>query len=95
MYVFKLSFLKLCNNCKPLKEYIRLFDVTERTGMRRHRTGRMCHSCGEGLRDTIIHFGEKAPFTSPYNWEEAAEAVDEADLVLCLGSSLKVFIIDM
>ena len=58
--------------------------------MRRHKTGRMCHVCDAELRDSIIHFGEKAPFTPPYNWEEAAEAAKEADLILCLGSSLKV-----
>ncbi|XP_064604941.1 NAD-dependent protein deacetylase sirtuin-7-like [Liolophura sinensis] len=83
-------FIELCKECKPLREYIRLFDVTERTGVRRHSTGRSCHMCGSPLKDTIVHFGEKGGLQSPYNWQEAADAVDDCDMILCLGSSLKI-----
>ena len=38
---------------------MRLFDTTERTGIRKHETGRKCHCCQSALRDTIVHFGEK------------------------------------
>ena len=77
--------------CKPRREYLRLFDVTERTGVRRHSTDRKCHHCNEALYDCIVHFGEKGPLsTSPYNWETAANAAEKADVILCLGSSLKV-----
>ena len=76
--------------CVPHRSYLRLFDVTERTALRLHKTGRNCKLCATPLRDTIVHFGEKGGLTSPYNWQEAADAVDEADLILCLGSSLKV-----
>ena len=80
-----------CRSCSPPKEYLRLFDVTERTGVRKHQTGRHCKSCGQELRDSIVHFGERSPgLESPYNWEEAAQAADQADLILCIGSSLKV-----
>jgi NAD-dependent SIR2 family protein deacetylase len=41
------------------REYMRLFDVTERTGVRKHGTVRRCHRCQSELRDTIVHFGEK------------------------------------
>lgn len=41
---------------------MRLFDVTERTGMRKHGTGRSCHHCQTELKDTIVHFGEKVFF---------------------------------
>jgi len=71
---------------------VRLFDVTERTGVRNHKTGRDCHVCGTELKDTIVHFGEKGSLQSPHNWVEAADAVAKADLILCLGSSLKVCI---
>ncbi len=82
--------MQVCSNCQPRRECIRLFDVTERTGVRRHRTGRTCHNCNEELRDTIVHFGEKGTLESPHNWKEAADTVDKADTVLALGSSLKV-----
>ena len=42
------------------------------------------------LRDSIIHFGEKLRNGSPYNWEAARDTVKNADLIICLGSSLKV-----
>ena len=70
---------------------MRLFDTTERTGLRHHGTQRECMVCTSELRDTIVHFGEKSPgLKSPYNWEEAASAADGADVILCLGTSLKV-----
>ncbi|ELU02773.1 hypothetical protein CAPTEDRAFT_228445 [Capitella teleta] len=84
-------FIEVCHSCNPPKEYLRLFDVTERTGVRKHQTGRLCSDCGQELRDSIVHFGERSPgLLSPYNWEEAAQAADQADLILCIGTSLKV-----
>lgn len=82
--------LQCCYSCNPHKEYIRLFDVTEKTGVRRHTTGRRCRTCGSLLTDTIVHFGEKGKIKSPYRWKEAVRAAKNADLILCLGSSLKV-----
>ncbi len=34
---------QICTECSPQREYMRLFDVTERTAVRRHKTGRTCH----------------------------------------------------
>jgi NAD-dependent SIR2 family protein deacetylase len=65
-------------------------DITERTGVRRHKTGRRCHKCRAELYDIIVHFGEKGGYQAPYNWKRAARAADHADMILCLGSSLKV-----
>ncbi|XP_026786149.3 NAD-dependent protein deacetylase sirtuin-7 [Pangasianodon hypophthalmus] len=83
-------FIEVCVSCTPVREVIRLFDVTERTALHRHATGRWCAQCRGELRDTIVHFGERGTLEQPLNWKGAAEAAEQADLILCLGSSLKV-----
>uniref|UniRef100_A0AAY3ZVY7 NAD-dependent protein deacetylase sirtuin-7 n=1 Tax=Denticeps clupeoides TaxID=299321 RepID=A0AAY3ZVY7_9TELE len=83
-------FIEVCTSCSPARECIRLFDVTERTALHRHGTGRSCGDCGSELRDTIVHFGERGILEQPLNWKGAAEAAKQADVILCLGSSLKV-----
>ncbi|XP_071796860.1 NAD-dependent protein deacetylase sirtuin-7-like [Asterias amurensis] len=83
-------FVEVCTECDPEIQYIRLFDVTERTSLRRHWTGRSCHSCGGPLRDSIVHFGEKGAVEQPLNWPGAVSAAGDADMILCLGSTLKV-----
>ncbi|XP_008278504.1 NAD-dependent protein deacetylase sirtuin-7 [Stegastes partitus] len=83
-------FIEVCTSCSPVREYVRLFDVTERTSLHRHATGRRCSHCGGELRDTIVHFGERGTLEQPLNWKGAAEAAKMADVILCLGSSLKV-----
>ncbi|XP_071771425.1 NAD-dependent protein deacetylase sirtuin-7 [Centroberyx gerrardi] len=83
-------FIEVCTSCSPAREYVRLFDVTERTSLHRHATGRRCGHCGAELRDTIVHFGERGTLEQPLNWKGAAEAAKMADVILCLGSSLKV-----
>ncbi|XP_026866442.2 NAD-dependent protein deacetylase sirtuin-7 isoform X2 [Electrophorus electricus] len=83
-------FIEVCTSCSPVRELIRLFDVTERTALHRHGTGRLCVHCGAELRDTIVHFGERGTLEQPLNWKGAVQAAQQADLILCLGSSLKV-----
>lgn len=83
-------FIEVCTACSPVREYVRLFDVTERTSLHRHGTGRRCSHCCGDLRDTIVHFGERGTLEQPLNWKGAAEAAEMADVILCLGSSLKV-----
>ncbi|KAF7658656.1 hypothetical protein LDENG_00009660 [Lucifuga dentata] len=83
-------FIEVCTSCSPTREYVRLFDVTERTSLHRHGTGRRCTHCAGELKDTIVHFGERGTLEQPLNWEGAAEAAKRADVILCLGSSLKV-----
>uniref|UniRef100_A0A672YCR5 Regulatory protein SIR2 homolog 7 n=1 Tax=Sphaeramia orbicularis TaxID=375764 RepID=A0A672YCR5_9TELE len=83
-------FIEVCTICSPVREYVRLFDVTERTSLHRHGTGRKCSHCSSELRDTIVHFGERGTLEQPLNWRGAAEAAKMADVIICLGSSLKV-----
>ncbi|XP_033107993.1 NAD-dependent protein deacetylase sirtuin-7-like [Anneissia japonica] len=83
-------YIEVCPECDQEQEYIRLFDVTERTSFRRHKTGRQCTKCLSPLHDTIVHFGEKGTLEWPLNWQGAIEAADKADMIVCMGSSLKV-----
>ncbi|XP_028415928.1 NAD-dependent protein deacetylase sirtuin-7-like [Dendronephthya gigantea] len=83
-------YIEVCTECEPERAYVRTFDVTEKTALRRHNTGRMCHICGGKLRDTIVHFGEKGCLEWPLNWQGAIDAGKATDCIVCLGSSLKV-----
>lgn len=62
-------YIEVCTNCKPLRQYVRSYDVTTATRYRRHETARKCDKCNKPLRDTIVHFGEVGALRWPLNWQ--------------------------
>jgi len=79
--------LEFCCWCG--KEYLRDFDCCHGSAAASHETGRRCSvpGCNGPLLDTIIHFGENLP---KEDLEQAYKECGQADLIVCLGSSLTV-----
>ena len=79
--------LEICQKCG--KDYMRDFRVRTANKATVHKTGRKCDNpkCAGELHDTIINFGESL------RGEDIQRGMAEglaSDLMLCLGSSLRV-----
>ena len=80
--------LEVCIKCK--KEYMRDFRVRNAQRVHEHKTGRKCDdpSCRGDLKDTIINFNENL---DPEILERGELNGQSADLMLAMGSSLRVY----
>lgn len=78
------SFREVCSSCK--KEYVRDFEV-ETIGLK--DTGRRCSEpgCGGKLKDTVLDWEDALPSEELIPAEKHCK---EADVVLCLGTSLQI-----
>lgn len=83
-------YIEICQSCE--RQYFRQGDTTDKTARFRHKTGRKCHSCkppNNELKDSIVLYGERSRSDWPMNWHKATRAAEKADLIICIGSSLK------
>eukprot|EP00386_Alphamonas_edax_P009687 GDKI01031760.1.p1 GENE.GDKI01031760.1~~GDKI01031760.1.p1 ORF type:complete len:301 (+),score=57.76 GDKI01031760.1:96-998(+) len=89
-------FLEVCWSCET--EYLRDYEVMgnnrkkceecrKRVPYFCHCTKRKCDKCGSKLKDSVIHFEEDLP---KQDMNRAFEHANKSDLVLVLGSSLRV-----
>lgn len=65
-------------------EYFRDEDVG---GMSFRPTGKKCHDCDGNLHDTLLDWEDALP---EKDLERAEHECEQADLVLCLGTSLRI-----
>lgn len=77
------AFTEKCESCGT--EHLRDTDVG---GMSFQKTGRECEVCSGALRDTLLDWEDPLPEEDVARSEEECE---KADLVLCLGTSLRIF----
>ena len=79
--------LEKCTTCGA--EYLRDFNVRTARWVHDHKTGRFCDNpkCHGPLVDSIINFGESLP---SYELEESVRQAEKCDLIIVLGSSLRV-----
>jgi mono-ADP-ribosyltransferase sirtuin 6 len=76
------AFTERCNACQA--EYFRDFDVG---GMSFQATGRTCDLCGGPLFDTLLDWEDALPEN---DFDRATEECEAAELVVCLGTSLRI-----
>lgn len=76
------TFTEKCESCKA--EHFRDFDVG---GLSFQKTGRSCSLCHGALCDTLLDWDDPLP---DRDFERAASECESSDLVLCLGTSLRI-----
>ena len=82
-------FTEVCDTCRT--EHVRPYEITS-IGL--SYTGRNCTlggdppgSCGGKLMDTLLDWENDLP---EEDWQRAQEECEKADLILCLGTSLRI-----
>ena len=75
-------FTEVCEDCKT--EHFRDYDVG---GMSFQPTGRQCELCRGRLRDVLLDWNDELPED---DLERATDHCVKAELVLCLGTSLRI-----
>ena len=75
-------FTEICEDCQT--EHFRDYDVG---GMSLQRTGRFCEVCRGALRDNLLDWEDELPEEDLIRSETEC---DKADLVICLGTSLRI-----
>mmetsp|Transcript_3399 Transcript_3399/g.7779 ORF Transcript_3399/g.7779 Transcript_3399/m.7779 type:complete len:327 (-) Transcript_3399:430-1410(-) len=78
------AFTERCKNPDCLAEFFRDFDIG---GMSFQPTGRSCSLCSQQLLDTLLDWEDALPEA---DFERAEAECDKADLVICLGTSLRI-----
>jgi mono-ADP-ribosyltransferase sirtuin 6 len=76
------AFTERCDTCQA--EYFRDFDVG---GMSFQPTGRSCDQCGGPLCDTLLDWDDALPES---DFDRATAECEAAELVVCLGTSLRI-----
>ena len=75
-------FTEVCRTCEI--EYFRNYDVG---GMSFQKTGRFCNQCSGDLFDTLLDWEDALP---EKDWERSQDECERSDLVICLGTSLRI-----
>lgn len=75
-------FTETCEDCHM--EHFRDIDVG---GMSFQKTGRKCELCKGDLRDTLLDWEDELP---DEDYKRAVEECETADMVICLGTSLRI-----
>jgi NAD+-dependent protein deacetylase sirtuin 6 len=76
------AFTEKCENC-----FTEFFRDTDVGGMSFQKTGRQCDLCNGDLRDTLLDWDDPLPED---DLERSEYHCSNADLVLCLGTSLRI-----
>lgn len=77
--------IEYCSKCKI--KIFRDYRCRNNSEVHKHTTGRKCFDCKTELKDTIINFNENL---SDFELDLAFDNARNSDLMLCLGSSLRV-----
>jgi mono-ADP-ribosyltransferase sirtuin 6 len=76
------AFTERCETCQT-----EMFNDNEVKGISFQKTGNTCPKCGGDFRDTLLDWEDPLP---ELDWDRASKECGGADLILCLGTSLRI-----